>query len=56
MLFHPAKMGDELQAITPGSCVSRNADYEAFADPELGTFIEESGARLIGYRELRTHL
>ncbi|MBD3647242.1 MAG: ChbG/HpnK family deacetylase [Pseudomonadales bacterium] len=56
LLFHPAKMGEELEAITAESCASRNADYEAWTDPSLRTFIEESGAKLIGYRQLREHL
>lgn len=56
MLFHPAKLGEELMAITESSARSRNADYEAFTDTSLKSFIEDSGAKLIGYRELKKHL
>ena len=56
MLFHPAKMGDELRAIDRKASESRNADYEAFTDPDLKAYIEASGCKLIGYRELKAHL
>lgn len=56
MLFHPAKIGDELRAIDKRASESRNADYDAFTDPELKRYIEASGCKLIGYRELKAHL
>lgn len=56
LLFHPAKLGEELLAITEASAASRNADYDAFTDASLRTYIEDSGVKLIGYRELRAHL
>lgn len=56
LLFHPAKMGDELQAITPDSCAWRNADYHCYTDPELKEFIDDSDLTLIGYRELKAYL
>lgn len=56
LLFHPARIGEELQAITATSCHSRNADYEAYRDDTLKKLIEASGIKLIGYRELRAHL
>lgn len=56
LLFHPAKLGDELEAIVPSTAASRNADYEAFTDDNLLSFIESEGIKLIGYRELTAHL
>lgn len=56
LLFHPAKLGDELRAIDKRASESRHADYEAWRDPELKAYIEASGCHLIGYRELKAHL
>ena len=56
LLFHPAKGGEELSAIDRNRPESRNADYEAFTDPELKDYILESGCKMIGYRELKAHL
>jgi predicted glycoside hydrolase/deacetylase ChbG (UPF0249 family) len=56
LLFHPAKMGEELEAITEESCWWRNADYLCYSDPELKQFIDATDLYLIGYRELRAHL
>ncbi len=56
LLFHPAVMGEELNAITADSAPSRNADYEAFSDPDLKQFIDSQGVHHIGYRELKDHL
>ena len=55
LLFHPAKQGDELNAIAD-TYASRNADYVAFSDTELKTYIDQAGIKHIGYRELRAHL
>ncbi len=55
LLFHPAKNGDELKAIAE-SHDSRNADYEAFSDPDLKQYIDDAGIKHIGYRQLRAHL
>ena len=55
LLFHPAKQGDELNAIAD-TYASRNADYVAFSDPELKAYIDKAGIKHIGYRELRSHL
>ena len=55
LLFHPAKKGDELNAIAD-TFASRNADYLAFSDPEMKVYIEEAGISHIGYRDLRAHL
>lgn len=56
LLFHPAKLGDELAAIDKRASESRHADYLAFTDPELKAHIEASGCKQIGYRELKAHL
>ena len=55
LLLHPAKDGEELQAIahTHGS---RNADFLFWSDPEHKAYIESAGIKHIGYRELRSHL
>ncbi|MFT7242673.1 MAG: putative glycoside hydrolase/deacetylase ChbG (UPF0249 family) [Candidatus Azotimanducaceae bacterium] len=56
LLFHPAKMGDELAAIDKKRSTSRHADYIAYTDPTLKQFILDEGIHLIGYRELKQHL
>lgn len=56
LLFHTAKLGDELRAITPESCEWRNADYLCFTDPTLKQFIDDTDIALIGYRQLKAHL
>ena len=56
LLFHPAKLGDELAAIDKRASESRHADYLAFTDPDLKAYIEAAGCKQIGYRELKAHL
>ena len=56
LLFHPAKMGEELAAIDQRASVSRHADYLAFSDGTLKEYILASGCELIGYRELKGYL
>lgn len=56
LLFHPAVMGDELAAIDKRASESRHADYLAFRDGDLKTYIEAAGCQLIGYRELKANL
>ncbi len=56
LLFHPARLGDELSAITPESATWRHDDYLCFSDPGLKDFIESADLTLIGYRELRAWL
>ncbi len=55
LLFHPAVDGAELQAIadTHGS---RHADYLAWSDPAMKTYIDDAGITHIGYRELMPYL
>ena len=56
LLFHPAKMGDELRAIDELNGDSRHADYLAYTDPTLKSYIEDAGIHLIGYRDLKAYL
>ena len=56
LLFHPAKMGEELMAIDKERPESRHADYEAWRDPALKQYILDAGIHLIGYRELKQAL
>ena len=56
LLFHPAKMGDELMAIDKERPESRHADYDAWRDPSLKQYILDAGIHLIGYRELKMAL
>jgi len=56
LLFHPAKMGDELKAIDKKASESRHADYLAFTDESLLAYIKDAGIHLIGYRELKAHM
>jgi|TARA_B100000959_G_scaffold50724_1_gene52601 hypothetical protein len=56
LLFHPSKMGDELRAIDDKASASRHADYLAFTDPELKSYIEAAGIHQIGYRDLKNNL
>ena len=53
LLFHPAKMSPELQAITPDDCKFRDLDYQAFTDPRMKEFVKEFDLKIIGYREIR---
>ena len=56
LLFHCAKQSDELRAASGESSVWRDQDYRVFTDPDMKRYIEDSGAKLIGYRELKAHL
>lgn len=56
LLFHAAKMGEELAAITADSCEARNQDYEVYRDPAMKEFIDQADVKLIDYRKLREYL
>jgi hypothetical protein len=56
LLFHSAKMSDELMAIDRERPGSRHADYMAFMDPALKKYIEAAGIHQIGYLELKQAL
>jgi predicted glycoside hydrolase/deacetylase ChbG (UPF0249 family) len=55
-LFHPAKMSQELEGITPDSAIWRDQDYKAFTDPRLKDCIEKYDINIIGYRKIRDYL
>ncbi|MHA2296208.1 MAG: polysaccharide deacetylase family protein [Candidatus Hodarchaeales archaeon] len=54
LLFHPARMSPELEVITSDSR-ARHQDYQAFTDPKLKEHVEETGVKIIGYREVRDY-
>jgi len=56
LLFHPARMSDELLAIDLERPESRHADYLAWRDPALKQYILEAGIHLLGYKELQANL
>ncbi len=51
-IIHPSKDTPELRAIAP-DWRARVADYEAFMNDELRSFIRDEGIHIIGYRALR---
>jgi predicted glycoside hydrolase/deacetylase ChbG (UPF0249 family) len=55
-LCHPAKRGDELDAMTPESSAHRGKEYELFRTRNLSDYCEGLGVKLIGYREIRDRL
>jgi len=55
-LVHPAKRGEELDAITPGDAPHRAREYELFRDRSMRDYCETLGIKLTGYREIRDRL
>ncbi|TFG29751.1 MAG: ChbG/HpnK family deacetylase [Promethearchaeota archaeon] len=55
-LFHPAKMSQELEGITPDSAIWRDQDYRAFKDPRLKDSVKKYDLKIIGYRKIRDYL
>ncbi|HYM15950.1 MAG TPA: polysaccharide deacetylase family protein [Dehalococcoidia bacterium] len=55
-LVHPAKGGEELDAMTPADCRHRAKEYELFRRPDLRAYCESLGIKLTGYREIRDRL
>jgi hypothetical protein len=55
-LVHPAKGGEELDAMTPVDCRHRAKEYEIFRQPDLRQYCESLGIKLTGYREIRDRL
>jgi predicted glycoside hydrolase/deacetylase ChbG (UPF0249 family) len=53
LLFHPAKMSAELQAITPDSAVWRDQDYIAFTDLRIKDCVDKQNLKIIGYKQIR---
>jgi predicted glycoside hydrolase/deacetylase ChbG (UPF0249 family) len=56
MLVHPAKGGEELDAMTPVDCAHRAREYEIFRRPDLREYAESLGIKLTGYRAIRERL
>jgi predicted glycoside hydrolase/deacetylase ChbG (UPF0249 family) len=54
-LMHPSVDTPELRAIAP-DWRARVANYNAFMNPEMKTYLKNSGLQLIGYRALREWL
>jgi predicted glycoside hydrolase/deacetylase ChbG (UPF0249 family) len=55
-LCHPAKGGEELDAMTPNDCAHRAKEYEIFRSKAIREYCENLGIKLIGYREIRDRL
>lgn len=55
-LFHSAKIGSELLAITPESSKWRDQDYKAFTSHDLKKCVKKNDLKIIGYRDLRNLL
>jgi hypothetical protein len=55
-LCHPAKGGDELDAMTPTDAAHRATEYEIFSQPGLREYAEAQGVKLTGYRAIRDRL
>lgn len=56
LLFHPAKMSPELEAIAPDSGTWRDQDYMAFTDKRIKNCVKKHKFKLIGYRKIRDYL
>ncbi len=56
LLFHSAKMGSELKAITPDSAEWRSQDHKAFTDNRLKEFVKKLDLKVIGYKFIRDKL
>jgi predicted glycoside hydrolase/deacetylase ChbG (UPF0249 family) len=55
-LCHPAKGGEELDAMTPVDCAHRAREYEIMRTPAIREYCEARGIKLTGYREIRDRL
>ncbi|HET6615321.1 MAG TPA: polysaccharide deacetylase family protein [Dehalococcoidia bacterium] len=55
-LCHPAKGGDELDAMAPRDCRHRAKEYELFRTRDMRDYCESIGIKLTGYREIRDRL
>jgi len=56
LLFHPAKMSAELQAITLDSAGWRDQDYKAFTDSRIKDCVDKQNLKIIGYKNIRDYL
>jgi predicted glycoside hydrolase/deacetylase ChbG (UPF0249 family) len=55
-LCHPAKPGEELNAIVPSTAPHRGREYELFRTRDMREHCEGAGVKLIGYRAIRERL
>ena len=55
-LIHPAKGGDELDAMTPVDSRHRAKEHEIFRTREMRDYCEGLGIKLTGYRSIRDRL
>ena len=55
-LCHPAKGGEELDAMTPTDCAHRAREYEIMRTPAIREYCESLGIHLTNYRDIRTRL
>jgi predicted glycoside hydrolase/deacetylase ChbG (UPF0249 family) len=55
-LCHPAKGGEELDAMTASSAAYRAKEYELFRTRDLRDYCESMGVKLIGYSAIRERL
>ena len=55
-LCHPAKGGEELDAMTPVDSAHRAKEYELMRSPALREYAESLGIKFTGYREIRNRL
>ncbi len=53
LFIHPARGGEELEAITPNSWRQRDAERRIFSSPETRRWFEDANVELIGYRRVR---
>lgn len=55
-LCHPAKGGEELDAMTPVDSTHRAREYEIMRSPAIREYCLSRGIKLTGYREIRDRL
>jgi len=55
-LVHPARGGEELEAMMPDDYRHRASEYEVFRKRDLRDYCEGLGIKLTGYREIRDRL
>ena len=53
LIIHPARGDEELEAMTPETWRQREAEHWLFSSPLTSRWLEEVGAKRIGYRALR---
>jgi predicted glycoside hydrolase/deacetylase ChbG (UPF0249 family) len=51
LILHPAKLNDELRAMT-GSAVARDQDYRIFHDPKMKDWFARKSIQLVGWQDV----